>query len=308
MAKRHTFVINDESVLNDNGFRVMNAGIKLVGYKKNPLVLWMHKRPRSWDENDKTTDRFPIGLAYNIRKNPENASQLLADVEFDSNDEFAKQIASKVEGGFLRMTSLGLRPSAWSEHPNDLLPGQGRRTLKKSELREISIVDLASNPNTVKLYDADSNVIKLSSDSDNSDIIPLLSEGATDADINLNTNTEMNTILVTLSTAFGLGEDAKEADVIRHALNLSSKYEAVEKERDALRVELSAQKTEVQLAGKTSAFDIALKAKKVVEGQRDALMKLSLPEMETVLDGMVAPVNLAGGDPVVTDDPWKGVN
>lgn len=52
---KHTFVISDES-LNDQDFRVMTNGIDLTQFKKNPLMLWMHKRPNRWNSLKRSHD------------------------------------------------------------------------------------------------------------------------------------------------------------------------------------------------------------------------------------------------------------
>lgn len=160
-----TFVINDEN-LNNSGFWISTNGIDVKQFKKNPLMLWMHKRP--WGQGK--DEILPIGTWENIRK---EGSQLLADPVFDQNDDFAKQIESKVESGVLRMASPGLRPVAWSDDPKTLKPGQTRASLLKCVLKEISIVDMGRNDKALKLYDEEGEQVNLS---DNATFIPKLNK------------------------------------------------------------------------------------------------------------------------------------
>ena len=142
MAK--SFIISDDSV-NDRGFRILTAGINLERFKKNPIMLWMHRRDDGWD----FTQVLPIGKWENIRKED---GKLLADPVFDENDKFALLIKSKVENDLIRGCSAGINPIEFSTDPKDLEKGQTRATITKSELYEASIVDLPSNRNTVRLF------------------------------------------------------------------------------------------------------------------------------------------------------------
>ncbi len=144
MAK--SFVLSDESI-NDRGYRILTNGINLDRFKKNPIMLWMHRRDDGWD----LTQILPIGIWENIRKED---GKLLADPKFDENDKFAQLIKSKVENDLIRGCSSGINPVEFSSDPKDLEKGQTRATITKCELYEASIVDLPSNKNTVRLFSA----------------------------------------------------------------------------------------------------------------------------------------------------------
>lgn len=133
MAK--TFVLNDESITNSYGFRIMNEGIDLERFKANPVMLSDH-----WNSTNNV-----IGRWENIRV---EGSQLLADAVFDLNDEDAVKISSKVDGGFLKGCSMGITFSHlfMEERPD------GSYWLLKAELFEVSIVAVPSNANSIKLY------------------------------------------------------------------------------------------------------------------------------------------------------------
>ena len=132
MAKE---VIISTSGLNCYGSRVLTSGIDLTQYQKNPVLLWMHRR--SYNGKD-----MPIGRMENLRI---DGDRLIGTPVFDENDEFAKQIASKWENGFLRMASAGIEIVETSDAPEHLLQGQTRATITRCKLEEVSIVDIGGN-------------------------------------------------------------------------------------------------------------------------------------------------------------------
>jgi hypothetical protein len=142
MAK--SFILSEESI-NDRGFRVLTGGINLERFKKNPVMLWMHRRDDGWD----LTQVLPIGIWENIRKED---GKLLADPKFDENDKFSMMIKSKVENDLIRGCSAGINPVEFSTDTKDLEKGQTRATITKCEIYEASIVDMPSNKNTVRLF------------------------------------------------------------------------------------------------------------------------------------------------------------
>lgn len=296
MGTRHTFVVNDESILNSYGFPVLTSGIDVKQYKRNPLVLWMHKRPDRWDNNNKDTERFPIGLGYNIRKDPNNPALLLVDIEFDQDDEFAKKIEKKVESKHIRMCSAGLEPMTYSEEPKYLLPGQTRRTLVKSKLIEVSIVPFGSNPNSVKLYGSNLETIELSADNvDN--FIPLLTEeedeDSNDTSKNLDMNDKKENLLVMLGAGLGMDEKTSESEMLRHVINLNAEKTTLQERVTQLEKEKKDIQTATELAAKNSILDEAVTAKKITEAQRSVYAKMELADMKTILDGLQPTVDLS---------------
>lgn len=189
MAK--TFVLSDES-LNVYGFWVRTAGIALDQFKKNPIMLWNHNRP--W--RGTTDEILPIGKWENIRVED---GKLMADAVFDQNDEFAKKIEAKVESGIINMCSIGIRALEESEDSAWLKPGQTRRTVLKSKLREVSICDIGANDNALALYDDDGVIIDLSASGD----IPVKL-------LSINNIENMKSIALKL----GLSENSGETDIL----------------------------------------------------------------------------------------------
>jgi hypothetical protein len=125
MSKTHTFLVSDESV-NSYGFSIITDGINTAQFEKNPIMLYMHERPHI------------IGKWENLRK--ENG-QLFADAVFDIEDPIAKEIAGKVERGFLKSASIGITVLSKKDS-----------VINTCNLVEISIVDIGSNGNALRLY------------------------------------------------------------------------------------------------------------------------------------------------------------
>lgn len=125
-----TFVLSDESV-NSYGFVVLTEGIDTSAFERNPVMLYMHNR-----------DGNVIGRWENIRKEDK---RLLSDAVFDDSTELAATVKKQVEKGFLRSVSIGIEQIATEEL-------NGVQTVIKSRLIEVSIVDIPSNENAVKLF------------------------------------------------------------------------------------------------------------------------------------------------------------
>ena len=84
-----------------------------------------------------------IGRWDNIRT---EGSQLIADAVFDENNPLGKEVKERVDGGFLRSASIGLSVLNYERI-------DGVDTVTDCELTEVSIVDIPSNRNAVKLFD-----------------------------------------------------------------------------------------------------------------------------------------------------------
>jgi HK97 family phage prohead protease len=130
-----TFVLNDETKVNSYGYRILNKGIDLKRFKANPVMLAQHMN-NLW---------AVVGRWVNIRI---EGDCLLADAEFDMDDEDAAKIAGKVERGFIKACSMGiLFMGAYLK-----LYADGTYVLEKCELMENSIVAVPSNANAVRLF------------------------------------------------------------------------------------------------------------------------------------------------------------
>jgi hypothetical protein len=188
-------VIISNSKLNALKFRVLTSGIDTEQYRRNPVLLWMHRRPTREEGNI-----LPIGRIENLRVDGDN---LTGTPVFDDTDEFAQKIKAKWEAGFLRMASAGLDPLELSSDPSLLVDGQRKATVVRSKLIEVSIVDIGANDDAIALY-RDGEQVSLSVGNGCS----ILPEIAVNEHLNSN-QTEMKTIALKL----GLPETATEAEI-----------------------------------------------------------------------------------------------
>ena len=136
---KHTFIVNTENV-NEYGYRILTDGIDIEQYEKNPIVLYGHRR--ALDDPSKVIGRAKLRKENNI---------LYADVEFDLESEFAKEVAGKVERDYIRMCSLYADIIESTIDSEYLLPNQKYETILKCKMIELSIVDVGGNDEALKL-------------------------------------------------------------------------------------------------------------------------------------------------------------
>ncbi len=129
-------IINDESIINDRGYRLLNSGLDRSRYENNPILLYQHDTERVIGRCEPSSLRI-------------EGSKLIGSFIFDDKDSVAKEVHRKVEEGFLRGVSPGLviYHMKFSEETGD--------AVDKWELFEVSVVSLPSNANAVKLYSKD---------------------------------------------------------------------------------------------------------------------------------------------------------
>lgn len=202
-------VVISTSAVNSYGSRVLTSGIDFEQYKRNPVLLWMHRRG---DRED-----VPIGRMEDIHL---EGDKLIGTPVFDRSDEFAKKIADKWDNDFLRMASAGLSIVELSDDPSLVLPGQTRMTITRSKLEEVSIVDIGANDDAmaVSLYTAGGEVLSLSQMELASDL-PLLTP---DTDSTLNIPNEMNE---KIALALGLSADATDEQAVSAIAQLKAEVD-----------------------------------------------------------------------------------
>lgn len=252
MAKE---VVISTGGLNCYGGRVLTEGIDLVQYRRNPLLLWMHRR--SFDG-----ESMPIGRVEGLRF---DGDRLIGTPVFDQNDAFAKRIEDKWERGFLRMASAGIEILETSDAPEHLLQGQTQRTITRCRLEEVSIVDIGGNDEALQLYDAGGKVLKLSA-GEESEVLPLLKETEGDPsgtapgvkeDNQTNQSTQsMNKEILQL---LGLPDTAAEQEAV-----------------DALRLlkDKAAEAETLRLAGITAVVDEAIAARRIPADKKEHFVSL----------------------------------
>lgn len=190
--------------MNKYGFRTLTSGVKLDQFKKNPVMLFMHDRRL-----------MPIGKWVDIRV---EGDKLLADTEFDMDDEFAATISAKVDKGYLKMASVGFDVIAYSEDPKDMVPGQRRPTVTKWEPFEASIVDIGANNSALRLRDHSRGITLAGGDA--------IAEN--DLDILLPT-IQQTPSMKKLALKYGLPEDATEDQILAAIQAEETKLKAEQK-------------------------------------------------------------------------------
>lgn len=255
------FICSDET-LNSYGFYVLTAGIDMRKFLQNPIMLWNHSR--SYGSKN---DVLPIGRWENLKV---EGGRLMADAVFDEKDDFARQIAGKVNDGIIRACSIGIRVLTTSADSKYLKPGQTRETVIACELKEISLCDIPANGNAVAvaLYDQDDQLIHLG------DATP----AALPNELNQKSK-RMNKVIETLGLSAGSSEDAVVAEITR------------------LRDEVATLKREKQEAADATLKEMitgAIRDRKTTEDKREMYMNIGRTSgadtLRSVLAELSAPV------------------
>lgn len=123
-----TLVINDESVENDRGYRILNSGLLRSRYDKNPVLLHQHDVEQI------------IGHCTSLYT---DGSKLIGTFEFD-DDFLSREIENKAMNGSLKGVSASFYIRKTESRPEG-------DYVTEWELLEVSLVTLPSNPNAVKL-------------------------------------------------------------------------------------------------------------------------------------------------------------
>lgn len=295
MPAPYSFVLSDES-LNSYGFRFLTDGIDTSLFEKNPIALWVHARAYGWNKN---SEPLPIGKWVNIRK---DGKKLIADLEFDEDDEFAVSLMRKVEKGIINMVSIGARAITTSDDPSVLIKGQTRPTVVQSLLMECSLVDIGANRNALRLQDEFGADINLS-DREGNHLLPLLSE--------INLFDDMN-FQKQITQVLKLSDGASEAEILlavqqsaQNAIALADAQGQVTKltaDKTALELKLKgyedAEKAAAE-AKRVALVDGAIAAKKITASEKDAYLKLAAADFDStkkILDGVAGVTELGAED------------
>lgn len=256
-----------DSSLNSYGTRVLTSGVDLEQFKKNPVLLWMHNR--AW--RGQQSEVLPLGYVENIQV---EGDSITGELVFDENDEFAQQIASKWDGGILRMVSPNFDIIAVDESPDLAVPGQTRATITKAKLVEVSVVDIGGNDNNIALQ-YQGKELKLSEGGEFPEIPA----------IQLHNPKKEEMSYKTIALKLGLNEDAPEDKVLSEVsvlLGYKTANETLRKELDDLKLS--------GITGKVNAAVTAglLPADKAAD--MIALGKMDEKQLDTVLSLLHKPV------------------
>lgn len=235
---KHQFIINTENV-NSYGYRILTDGIDYAQYMRNPVVLFMHERGVNAYKGSEV-----IGRCTRLYK---EGTTLIAEVEFDEQDEFAKKIAGKVERGYIRMASMFAEIKEVSADPHHLLEGQVYETVTACKLVEISIVDIGGNDNALKLS-KDGKPFQLKK---------------------IVTNTSNNMDIKVIALALGMGENTKEEAVLSALHSLKTDKEKAEAEVVALKKTIR----EIHKSEATTLVDKAVQLGLIPEALKESQLK-----------------------------------
>lgn len=245
----HKFIVNSENV-NEYGYRVLTDGIDTVQYMRNPVVLFMHNRYDSENRGSEVIGRV-------VKLYVEN-KQLIAEVEFDEADDFAKKIAGKVERNIIRMASLYADVIETSMSPEMLLPGQAYETVTKCKMVELSIVDIGGNDDALKLS-RDGKPLQLQK---------------------VNIKKPDMSKLITIALMLGMSAESGEDAIVTQVTNLKLAKEKAENESKDLKIQLKA----ITSAEATTLVDKAVSLGLISEG----LKAVQLSAFEADFDGQKA--------------------
>lgn len=205
-------VLNDETIENDYGFRVLNSGIDLSRIEKNNPVIYHH--------NDVD---LAIGNINNVRI---EGSQLVGDVVWDEEDEdeFTKRLIGKYKRGVMKAFSMGLNIYEMRDDEN------AKPLATKSELCELSACTVQSNRNAVTVLNAQNHNIVYTRNGQQVQ----LSFNNNKIDFSTIEKTEM-VDLKKLAVALGLPETATEAEIEMVAKSVKAELTAKTTELTALK-------------------------------------------------------------------------
>ncbi len=285
--KNRTVVISSER-LNRKGFRVLTEGADLSQYKKNPILLWMHMRPWRGTEDE----IMPIGKVNNVRKED---GKVMGELEFDTEDPFAKKVADKWDKGIYKMVSPGLTPIEFSEDSKHLMPGQKYATLTKWRLDEVSVSDIGANDDAMAIKNRETGkYVTLTDDTDLS-FLPEI-------------KTKEKQTMKNIALKLGLAEDANEKTILEAIGALNTKIET-----------LQTSESEIRLKAITNAVETAIREKRITEKQKEHYVslgdKVGLDMLNETLGGIepaVKPTELIdkgagskGGGAVTKKEKWE---
>ncbi len=215
-----TFILNDQNVKNSYGFSIPTGGIILKRFKANPVMLDQHYNSTS----------AVLGRWTNITVN--DKGQLVADDEFDTEDEKAKAIKGKVDRGFIKGASMGVtfNRDKMKQQPD------GSWQLTECELYEASIVAVPSNANALRLYAAETGELLTE------DQLKLELSALSLSTTKITTN-NMDKLILSAATLVALGlQNADNVNDVNAAIEkLAADTKRIKGEYDALKLQVEAQ-------------------------------------------------------------------
>lgn len=247
--KEKDFTLSDGSQINSHGFKVLLTGGIYTRFDANPVLLYDH-----------STEHL-IGRWENRRI--ENG-KLIATPVFDLNDPFAAEKARKVNEGFLKGASIGIRILRLEEI-------NGEYVATEWELIEASITPIPSDAGAVRLYNEKREVLSFEQVKLNFNNKQSLNQMAD----------EKKTIKLSASTvtSLGLKADYDERDI---EIAVRDKDDEIKTLKADLKKEQDA-KIEAYLAAAQDAGKINAKQK---EAYADLAQKNGFDSVKTIIDAI----------------------
>ncbi|MBY0244496.1 MAG: HK97 family phage prohead protease [Sphingobacteriaceae bacterium] len=270
MPKSSKRFILSTSAVNSYGFRVLTEGIDLEQFNKNPVMLFNHTRPKQYEGKNQI---LPIGYWEDISI---DGDVLMGTPVFDDSDDFAMSIYAKVENGTLRMASIGGNAIETTTEASLMLVGQTQPTVTKLFLSEVSIVDMGGNDDAIALYDTDMNAIELT----NAQTLAIALTKETKTNIE-----KMKQITLNHESVAGLLDLSEKADGVELVAKIQDAVQLnveLKKELDTSKQELGKLKAEQQSEKVVTLVSQAIADKKILEGEKEAYVKLATQDYDTV--------------------------
>ena len=233
--------------LNCYGTWVKTDGVDLTQYKKNPILLYMHRRGEI------------IGEIREIRV--ENG-EITGEPYFDEVRPESKAAKEQFEKGTLRMASANFEIKAVSSDLTLIKPGQIRPTITKCKLAEVSMVDYGGKDEAIVLT-YDGNELKLSA-GEESPQLPLINN-QTDKAMSKEAEPGATVApeLKQIALALGLEETATVAEIVNAA-------NANRQTADTAKTQME----QVTLSGITGMVEAAIAGRKITADKKDQFIEL----------------------------------
>lgn len=285
MARPEYFIFNDENVKNSYGFYINTLGIKMDRFTDNPVMLNNHI-----NSNENVIGNWSDSLKEN--------GLLKLKPHFDEETNLGKDVAGKVDRGYLKGCSMGIIPN-W-----DSVQKVGDRLIMmECELAEGSIIPVPSNKGAIAIYSVDGELMK---EEDVKSLCLSVTQKLTGIPENLNSKTDMK-IILSMACLMALGykeqpTDGHElADVEAKLLGLSKQVTDLKAKNEGLELAAEtakeAQEAAVKLAA-TQKVDLAITQGKIPADKKEAFVQLGItsPEvLQTTLDSIPAKKDFTAG-------------
>lgn len=285
MPRPEYFVFNDENVKNSYGFYINTLGIRMDRFNDNPVMLNNHL-----NSNENVIGNWSDSLKEN--------GLLKLKPHFDEETNLGKDVAGKVDRGYLKGCSMGIIPN-W-----DSVQKIGDRLIMmECELAEGSIIPVPSNKGAIAIYSVDGELMK---EEDVKSLCLSVTEKLKGIPENLNSKTNMKIILsMAALMALGYKEQPTDghnvADVEAKVLGLSKQVTDLTAENSGLKLAAQTAKEAHEAAVKLAAnqkVDLAIAQGKIPADKKEAFVQLGItsPEvLETTLASIPAKKDFAAG-------------